>query len=240
MGLLKKIDIVYEAVESNQKLQGIYDSFNTKYFNNELPKIPIKMTRTKVNGGSVIGSKQPDDTHFTPKEMKISSAYDYTEEQLKSTIFHEMIHVYVYVHVPASIVKREDQHGASYMELFNKYKDIVDFPLTIGLDGSYKQKPTNNRVDAIAFTSPDNKVWFTLYKKGVLSQQIDDLDVYSKLKKGTTTKVYTDVPIPVELQSLSLRQKFIPRNAQQGLDDITPENNPLEQYEPMATIYGDK
>jgi hypothetical protein len=120
-----------------------YQEFNGLYFNNELPDtVPVKWTRSRDKLGSVtvIRTKTGEKS---VKYLYISSYYNFTEMQFKSTLLHEMVHVHNFFHSDymghgltfqskcreieklSSIDEISEVKSARNYKLYGKAKDVV-------------------------------------------------------------------------------------------------------------------
>ena len=79
-----------------------YNIFNKLYFNNELPKISFKISRSKNTWGYA-GCLIINST-IVPEYISISNYYDSPEIVKESTLLHEMIHVKDYVCHPEHFI----------------------------------------------------------------------------------------------------------------------------------------
>jgi hypothetical protein len=138
---------ITEGSKPNYNLQAKYDEFNTKFFNGELPKIPLVWRVMKNVGGhvkySLIRKGPPPDprmvraglvskyknTELKQDSMKLtmSSTQMKTEEQFDGVLLHEMVHVWF-----VSIVHDYDMnHGSAFVKKIKELSAIsgIDIPL---------------------------------------------------------------------------------------------------------------
>jgi len=128
------------------KLQQKYDEFNRKFFNNELPKIPIRFAKLKTVGGEVkytvvrpAGWVAPNPTlvrigkvdkyagaSVKNMTMTISSMYMRDEESLDKILLHEMIHTYMVV-----IGKFNESHGSNFIKVAKDISRKVGFEIPL-------------------------------------------------------------------------------------------------------------
>ncbi len=72
-----------------------YEEFNKKYFNDELPILPVKLNASKRAAGSYGYTSYRSDPYRVENEhINVSTFYDTNEFNFCNTILHEMIHVY--------------------------------------------------------------------------------------------------------------------------------------------------
>ena len=84
---------------SVQYLRYKFDEFNTLCFGGELPPIALKVINAKSFMGQFSYRKRrvlPCGTRVYGLQLKISSHYDMTKEELDDTLLHEMIHYYIF------------------------------------------------------------------------------------------------------------------------------------------------
>ena len=111
------------------KIEQIFDECNAKYFNNEVEK-PRKFelwTNNKKCVGWVraIRDRRKASGHYTI--LHISSRYRWTEENLRNTILHEMIHLYIKDYLqPLTLWQRifpSKQHGEDFRQKMNELNE---------------------------------------------------------------------------------------------------------------------
>jgi len=103
-------------------LQREYDKFNRLIFQGELPKIPLKWTRSKKVGGTA-GFLVPKATRYDSKTWKITGLtvsyfYEETYKEFLSDFIHEMIHIW---EVHTGVANPNMQHAKAFMD---KMKEI--------------------------------------------------------------------------------------------------------------------
>lgn len=90
-------------------LRNKFNQFNKEFFNNELPQIEIKISRSKRQFGSYRFKRA---NHYCPKEtpvaILISNYYQQTGKEYCETLIHEMIHYYLSF---KNIGRKDDCHG---------------------------------------------------------------------------------------------------------------------------------
>lgn len=104
-----------------------FDEFNKKFFNDELPKIFIKLNRTKSQMGAfeyrIINGKN------FPIRITISKYYEQTEKEYCNTLIHEMIHYFICIKKLAK--QNEDCHGKTFQKIMNEINSKSDFNVSI-------------------------------------------------------------------------------------------------------------
>lgn len=89
-----------------------YKEFNKKYFEDQLPNVPIKIADTKGSAGMVRFAYRGGVR--TIVDFRISQKYGYPEEVVCNTILHEMIHVYQHA-ILHEAHRNRDAHGISFI-----------------------------------------------------------------------------------------------------------------------------
>ena len=95
-------------------LQSRFDLFNKKFFNNILPKIDIKISRTKKTFGDFIYINNGN----IPLSIRISNYYDRNSLEIDETLIHEMIHYYICF----KKIKDNKSHGFYFQHYADKIK----------------------------------------------------------------------------------------------------------------------
>lgn len=99
-------------------LKVIYDfsRYNTLYFDDELPIPDFGMIHGFHNLGYFTATPSPKGCHV---KIEISDFYDYTEEQYRDVLVHEMLHLYLFATGLDTKVNHgiEFQHMADYLNL---------------------------------------------------------------------------------------------------------------------------
>lgn len=116
------------------KIEQVFDECNALYFNNEVEK-PRKFelwTNHKRCVGWVRAFRDRKKAYGYYAVLHISSRYRWTEENLRNTILHEMIHLYIKDYLqPLTFWQRffpSRQHGKDFVEKMNELNE------TYGLD----------------------------------------------------------------------------------------------------------
>lgn len=110
-------------------LQKTFDYLNKTFFNNELPKITLKISRRRDNLGSFRFRIDNTTNKKTPVYISISNYYDVDEKFFMATLCHEMIHYYVcHFNLPTT----SGCHTGSFLKKMNEINSIQDkFKVTI-------------------------------------------------------------------------------------------------------------
>jgi hypothetical protein len=121
-------------------LETKYNTFNRAYFGGELPTIPLGFADLKRASG-VVNYRTTRDHKLIDGSMRLnlSSRFKWNEEQLDSTLIHEMIHVY--------FLNRgftREGHGIRFKAMMNKLRRETgrNITLTDTVDGIELANPT--------------------------------------------------------------------------------------------------
>lgn len=112
------------SVPTQGECKRLYDEYNERYFGGMLPQtLPIKVS-SRMDDFWGMAEWSFKDGILSPIRIKISSRRAITEFALKSTMLHEMVHIFDYVSHPEHFVKetpmgfvkvRYDAHGYWFM-----------------------------------------------------------------------------------------------------------------------------
>lgn len=195
---------IQEVTEFN--LQAVYDELNRKMFDNELPKIPLKWTRSRKVGGKVEFKirRNPPEVLRDTVVLKMSSAFKREVENFKLVFIHEMIHVWEIFgsgQSDSDLIweeKRYKGHGPTFhgklQELNKKFN--INIPLTD--ETSFEQISDNVKSPekaVVFFTKNDkpvgmmpfslkyyeenyNRIHKSLYKLSLRRGDMDGVEVY--------------------------------------------------------------
>ena len=105
-----------------------FQSFNHKYFNDELP-IPSIVIRHSYR---TLGYFHCDLDGYTIIEptIEISDYYDYTESQFRDILVHEMIHYYLVYNGK----DRKCRHGKEFIEVADEFNRKYGMNITSTID----------------------------------------------------------------------------------------------------------
>ena len=166
--------ITEEALEvRDMKLEDLYDKFNKDLFNNQLPKVPIKLTKSKHSGGSAIASRNTQTGKVTIKGITISTLYKRSIEELSGLLIHEMVHIYFYL-----IGDAYEAHGSKFKKKLEELQSKVDFK--IPLTDDFENKEVSNHVkkkpyDIVLLQFPDKHYSIVSFKYGSLTEFKDQI-----------------------------------------------------------------
>lgn len=105
----------------------MFGECNRKYFNGSLPK-PKFTIISKLN---IIArfeyNKDKKGKHpIKWQELKVSDCYEYTEQELREIIVHEMIHYYI----AWNGIKDNKDHGREFMKIANELNEKYGLNIT--------------------------------------------------------------------------------------------------------------
>lgn len=154
-----------------------YNKFNKLYFNNELPNIEFKISRSKHQWGYAGYMIKIKTGEVIPEYIAISNYYDSPEHVKETTLLHEMIHIKDYAQHPEHFYvghrknRYYDAHGiwfrneaAKFIKFgYDIYKNVTDEEVLVStLSESTKQnierKKHTTRI--VAFFGKNGKIWY--------------------------------------------------------------------------------
>ena len=119
-------------------LMAYFTKFNNEYFSGILPFPEFKL-RKSYNILGYFSCRYNDDYSMYDCVLEISNRYDYTEEQLRNIMVHEMVHYYLAY--TGEDVKME--HGKKFISMASKLNKKYYLNITPTIDiSSYKMKPS--------------------------------------------------------------------------------------------------
>ena len=133
-----------------------YNKFNKQYWNGELPNIEAKVTRAKNTFG--YASWRWNGTKMSDFKISMSNYYNLTDNSLKNTLLHEMVHIADYYFHPEHFivgnqkVKGYDAHGPIFFlkqaERLNKDGwNITKFKEKEEMEGSCLSEKVKERLE---------------------------------------------------------------------------------------------
>jgi len=115
----------------NTNLDTLYNKFNRKYFDNELPKVPISWNNNKRSGGMVKAKYNRSTGEINIISFQLSKQFKMSEEHLHGIMMHEMIHVYLFhVGIPYTTGK-DKMHGIEFMAKLRELRKKVPFDIPV-------------------------------------------------------------------------------------------------------------
>jgi hypothetical protein len=125
-------------------LNGKFVYYNSLYFNDLLP-LPSLKTMHSYRTLGCFRCHINDDGSIVNPIIEMSDNYDYTEEQFRGVLIHEMIHYYLcYI--------KEDQeclHGKAFKKMSNTFKEKWNINITSSVNLS-DYKPRKGKCTLIA------------------------------------------------------------------------------------------
>lgn len=101
-------------------IESKFNEYNRLMFNNNLPELPIKLSKAKTSLGQLAFKRRRTwygRTVYSDFRLRVSVHYDLSEEELEDIIIHEMIHYYIFV----NRLKDKSAHGPLFRQIM---KDI--------------------------------------------------------------------------------------------------------------------
>lgn len=113
-------------VATTQLIEKLYREYNKKYFNDELPTCSFCIHRSfRTLGFFTCRKRYCEPRKFYKMNISVTNCYDFTENELKYILLHEMLHVFL-IH-KNSIVEGNVDHGKIFiktMKEFNKKHNL--------------------------------------------------------------------------------------------------------------------
>lgn len=122
----------------NFKLMACFTKYNNEYFGGILPYPEFKIRKSYTTLG-YFSCNYNEDYSMYNCILEISNRYDYTEEQLRDVIVHEMIHYYLAYTKKDVKMKHGDEFIAMAYTLNKKYS--LNIAPTVDIT-FYKTKPS--------------------------------------------------------------------------------------------------
>lgn len=86
----------FQKIElTNDFVNQAFDKFNSKYFDNKLDKLPVKIEPIKNCWGKFMYSVNFSEKRFVPAHILIDPSCDVSLAEFRNTLVHEMLHYYV-------------------------------------------------------------------------------------------------------------------------------------------------
>ena len=114
-------------------LQRMFNVFNARFFDNQLPHIDIKLCKTKRVFGKFVYIK--GGCRDLPVRIEISQYFDYPQKNVEEVLIHEMIHYYLCVHN----IREKDPHGLYFMAVAAGINKASDY----NISATYVGEKTN-------------------------------------------------------------------------------------------------
>lgn len=97
-------------------IKALFFYYNETYFGGVLPIPEVKVTHSYNVLGQFVCYITNDNEHYD-EVLSVSDTYDYTEDQLRDIIVHEMIHYYL-VHVKMDL---KCSHGKAFKDMADDF-----------------------------------------------------------------------------------------------------------------------
>lgn len=143
---------------SKDLIKEIAKEINTKAFNGalDLSRIQMGISQTKRNLAHVsVLRKRNFDTEYIATDLKVSKLFDWTLEELKNTIAHELIHIY-----EAQILKRKPGHGPAFKIQLIRLNSL-GYNVVVKAKGNKVEKIPSTREVIFVLSEDKSKVIFT-------------------------------------------------------------------------------
>mgnify|MGYP003417961761 CR=1 FL=1 len=160
------------ATFSIKDLKEWYNEFNARYFNNELTRCEIILSKTK----RALGQFCVDNSYWTPKQtIKISVYLDRPIKEVQNTLIHEMIHQWQYEEFGKS------DHGKTFKDKAMEInKDGWNIARCNSTEGCVANNINPNKVYNVCIFKKDGR-----YGKAVIaSTNVDTFKKWMPLIKG--------------------------------------------------------
>lgn len=127
---MKKTDAQPDTKLTIAYIRDRFEHFNRLCFNNELPLLPIRLSRSRRMLGCVsyqqrrLGNGQTETFNYV---MRISTCFNLAENDVEDTILHEMIHYYILVNG----IRDTSKHGQVFRRMMNDINLRYDRHITV-------------------------------------------------------------------------------------------------------------
>jgi predicted SprT family Zn-dependent metalloprotease len=110
-----------------QYLYSAFNKYNDLFFSGVLPKIEIKISRTRNSFGRFWQRTDLRTDIKTPLHIDISKYYKRSQHEIDTTLIHEMIHYYICF----MGMKDTNKHGVIFKGIANEISNKSDFKITV-------------------------------------------------------------------------------------------------------------
>ena len=142
-----------------------FNVFNKEYFDNSLPLPNFALIQSKTKLGEFVACRRYDmfGLPFVKSTINISTFYDRPEDQISTTIIHEMIHYYIHYRG----IEDTSSHGKEWKKIANEINkkggwDITRTSSTDGCDVNSDIVRNHKKVSEITFMSFERgNTWYS-------------------------------------------------------------------------------
>ena len=165
-----------------------YHKFNNKYFDGELPSnLKLKWNKSKRVSGDARATINQITGVITPTTINISTYFKLDEESFTSTLIHEMIHVWNYVH------NRNENHGPFFRAKARELSSKAGVKITL-TDTSEREVAEDTKLtDYVALVWGDGKLdRLTIFFAGSYKKSRMVLDRWAEERANAAALIGSD------------------------------------------------
>lgn len=187
------------------KIKTFISEINNQCFNGKLnTNFLVKISNTSRNSAHVSFIGKRNDM-FSPmfyyvKSLSVSKNFNWTDEELKNTIIHELIHVY-----EAQILKRKPSHSHYFKSKMNEINS--KFGYSVGVKHSMKTTKSK-KITQVKYLLSEDKSKIVFLSKSLYIKIILNRSVYSSSFGNFTTGKISSDKISKYRVSRSLRYSY--------------------------------
>lgn len=119
-------------IPTEENMKEKFREYNKAYFNNDLSLPNFKIIHAYWRCGSFMYTRHKGRKRLASKTICMSDYFDFTEEQYRDIMVHEMIHYLVI----RDNVRDCDGHGDKFMEVANRLNSEYGLHITKNIDAS--------------------------------------------------------------------------------------------------------
>lgn len=119
-----------------------FDTFNHKYFNSKLPKIPIELKNIKPHG-LCLSWKYKSTKRIEVQKIILSIRYKWTYEEFKNVLIHEMIHAELAID---QVYDFGGQHGIFFTKRMRELNEKFNLKISHNVENETIVATENNKV----------------------------------------------------------------------------------------------
>lgn len=196
----------------NYRLLRNYQEFNKTYFNNELPDIPVKFAKLKKVAGVAKGTTNNYTGKTNPDIIKITNFFNLSEQEIKETLLHEMIHVW---EMNNNIqLKGRNHHGKEFRAKAQEIMNKSNFSIKLSHDARHNQVNSSEKMLNVLighYYNSEKQSFIVVFQDGLLEN--DNHLVISRMLKADKKRkgedfsylgIKTNLP---ELQRFQIKRK---------------------------------